>query len=78
MERNAGEIASDTYYMDVADSNHNKDFEVSGDAIKLVINPEGLTLQSNKSYYLVMSYYVEKDGKLVLLNNRNYEQSIEF
>lgn len=78
MERNAGEIASGTYYMDATNSLHNKDFEVSGDTIKLVINPSGLSLQSSKSYYLVMSYYVQRGSELVLLNNRNYEQSIEF
>lgn len=73
MEKNAGEIASETYIM-----GDNKTFQVENNTYKLVINPDGLSLESSKSYYVVMSYYVMKDDKLVLLNNKNYEHTIEF
>lgn len=73
MEKNGGEIASETFIM-----GDNKMFNVNGETYRLVINPEGLELQSNKSYYVVVGYYVSVNGKLVLLNNKNYEHSIEF
>lgn len=73
MEKNAGEIASETYIM-----GDNKTFLVENNTYKLIIKPDNLSLESSKSYYVVMSYYVMKDGKLVLLNNKNYEHTIEF
>lgn len=74
MEKNGGEVASETFIM-----GDNKTFKVDGETYRLIINPDNLELQSNKSYYVVVAYYVpNSSGNLVLLNNKNYEHSIEF
>lgn len=74
MEKNGGEVASETFIM-----GDNKSFKVDGETYRLIINPDNLYLQSSKSYYVVVAYYVPNtSGELVLLNNKNYEHSIEF
>lgn len=73
MKTGGEEVKSETYIMGV-----NKNFELDGTNVRLVINPEGLVLQKSSSYYIVMTFWVEKNGELLRLNDRNYQYSIEF
>lgn len=51
---------------------------LNNNTVELNINPPDVKLVSGHSYYIVMSFYVESGGKLVLLNNKNVEYSIKF
>lgn len=73
MKGGGEEVKSETYIMGV-----DKNFTVEENVVRLIIDPEGLTLEPSSSYYIVMTFWVELDGELVKLNNKNYNYSVEF
>jgi len=66
-------IMSETYTM-----GSNKNFTTKNGIIELVINPSGLSLSSGYSYSIDVAFWVEQGGKLVKLNNKNYNYGVKF
>jgi len=93
MKSGGEELVSGTYDMNNIDDDttNDKKFLNADNGVRLVINPSGLKVQDNISYYIVLTFYVQKldenkepvydeNGKpeLVVLNAKNYNYSVEF
>ena len=72
-ETGAVAIKSETYNMGT-----DKHFSNDGTNKELVINPEGLALERGYSYSIDIAFWVEQGGKLVKLNNKNYNYGVKF
>lgn len=66
-------IMSESYTM-----GKDKNFKTDGNTVELVINPSGLSLSSGYSYSIDIAFWVEQGGKLVKLNNKNYNYGVKF